>query len=55
MRLGDLAGIDSDAETGPAKARVRIVDLASGQTIRTIEGGAVTISASPTDVLPVPG
>jgi hypothetical protein len=40
-----LAGIDSDGETGAAKARVRIVDLASGKTLRTIEGGAVKISS----------
>jgi hypothetical protein len=40
-----LAGIDSDGETGAAKARVRIVDLASGKTVRTIEGGAARISA----------
>ena len=40
-----LAGIDSDAETGAAKARVRIVDLASGKTLRTIEGGAVRVSS----------
>jgi hypothetical protein len=40
-----LAGIDSDGESGPAKARVRIVDLASGKTVRTIEGGAVRVSS----------
>jgi len=40
-----LAGIDSDGETGPAKARVRIVDLASGKTVRTIEGGAIRVSS----------
>ncbi len=40
-----LAGIDSDGETGAAKARVRIVDLANGRTVRTIEGGALTVSA----------
>ena len=40
-----LAGIDSDGETGAAKARVRIVDVATGKTARTIEGGAVTISS----------
>ena len=40
-----LAGIDSDGETGAAKARVRIVDLASGKTVRTIEGGAIRVSS----------
>jgi len=40
-----LAGIDSDGETGAAKARVRIVDLATGKTVRTIEGGAVRVSS----------
>ena len=40
-----LAGVDSDSETGAAKARVRIVDLASGKTVRTIEGGAVRVSS----------
>ena len=40
-----LAGIDSDAEAGAAKARVRIVDLATGKTVRTIEGGAIKISS----------
>ena len=48
-----LAGIDSDGETGAAKARVRIVDLATGKTLRTIEGGAVRISAFPTGELMV--
>ena len=42
-----LAGIDSDSETGAAKARVRIVDLASGKTVRTIEGGAIRVSSFP--------
>ena len=40
-----LAGIDSDAEVGAAKARVRIVDLATGTTVRTIDGGAVSVSS----------
>jgi hypothetical protein len=40
-----LAGTDSDGEAGSAKARVRIVELAGGKTVRTIEGGAVRISA----------
>jgi hypothetical protein len=48
-----LAGIDSDGETGAAKARVRIVDLASGTTVRTIEGGAVRISSFPSGELMV--
>ncbi len=46
-----LAGIDSDAEAGAAKARVRIVDVASGQTVRTIEGGALSLSSFPTGEL----
>jgi len=48
-----LAGIDSDGETGAAKARGRIVDLATGKTVRTIEGGAVRISTFPTGELVV--
>jgi hypothetical protein len=40
-----LAGIDSDSETGAANARVRIVDVATGRTVRTIEGGAVRVSS----------
>jgi len=40
-----LAGIDSDGETGAAKARVRIVELATGKTVRTIEGGAIRVSS----------
>ena len=40
-----LAGIDSDGETGAAKARARIVDLATGTTARSIEGGAVRVSS----------
>lgn len=46
-----LAGIDSDAEAGAAKARVRIVDVATGQTVRTIEGGALSVSSFPTGEL----
>jgi hypothetical protein len=42
-----LAGIDSDSESGAAKARVRIVELATGKTVRTIEGGAARISSFP--------
>ena len=42
-----LAGIDSDAEAGSTKARVRIVDVATGQTVRTIDGGALSVSAFP--------
>jgi len=40
-----LAGIDSDGETGAPKARVRIVELATGKTLRTIEGGAIRVSS----------
>jgi len=48
-----LAGVDSDGETGAAKARVRMVDLATGTTVRTIEGGAVTVSSFPNGELVV--
>jgi hypothetical protein len=48
-----LAGTDSDAEQGAAGARVRIVDVASGRTLRTIEGGAISISSFPTGELVV--
>ena len=46
-----LAGIDSDSEAGAAKARVRIVDVATGQTVRTIEGGVFYVSSFPTGEL----
>jgi len=46
-----LAGIDSDSEAGAAKARVRIVDVATGQTVRTIEGGVLYVSSFPTGEL----
>lgn len=46
-----VAGIDSDVEAGAAKARVRIVDVASGQTVRTIEGGALSVASFPTGEL----
>lgn len=46
-----LAGIDSDGETGAANARVRIVDLATGTTVRTIDGGAVRIGSFPSGEL----
>ncbi len=42
-----LAGVDSDSETGSAKARVRVVDLAAGKTLRTIEGGAIKVASFP--------
>ncbi|MEP7002930.1 MAG: hypothetical protein ABI888_00155 [Chloroflexota bacterium] len=48
-----LAGIDSDVEGGATKARVRIVEVATGKTVRTIEGGAVRISAFATGELMV--
>ena len=38
-----LAGTDCDFEEGPAKARVRIVDVAADRTVRTIEGGIMGI------------
>lgn len=46
-----LAGTDSDSEGGPAKARVRIVDLATDRTARTIEGGVLAVSSFPTGEL----
>ncbi|HEV2248973.1 MAG TPA: hypothetical protein VGT60_00505 [Candidatus Limnocylindria bacterium] len=48
-----LAGTDNDAETGIASARVRIVDLASDRTVRTIEGGVIQVSTFPTGELMV--
>lgn len=39
-----LAGTDCDTEEGPQKARVRIVDIAADRTMRTIEGGAYSIT-----------
>jgi hypothetical protein len=39
-----LAGTDCDSEEGPGKARVRIVDVATDRTVRTIEGGAYGIT-----------
>jgi hypothetical protein len=38
---------------GATKARVRIVDIATGQTVRTIEGGALSVSSFPTGELVV--
>lgn len=46
-----LAGTDSDSETGPAKARVRIVDIGTDRTVRTIDGGANYVSSFPTGEL----
>ena len=43
-----IAGTDCDSEEGPAKARVRIVDVAADRTVRTIEGGAYGITGLPT-------
>lgn len=40
-----LAGTDCDSEEGPQKARVRIVDIAADRTARTIDGGAIWITA----------
>jgi len=48
-----LAGIDSDSEQGSAAARVRIVDVASARTVRTIEGGAISLSSFPNGELVV--
>ena len=39
-----LAGVDCDREEGPQKARVRIVDVTSDRTVRTIEGGTYGIN-----------
>jgi hypothetical protein len=48
-----LAGTDSDSEQGPASARVRITDVATNRTVRTIEGGAISVSSFPTGELVV--
>jgi hypothetical protein len=45
-----LAGTDDDANIG-ATVRVRIVDVATDRTVRTIEGSARDISAFPTGEL----
>jgi len=42
-----VAGTDCDSEEGPDKARVRIVELASDRTVRTIEGGSYGITGLP--------
>ena len=39
-----LAGTDCDSEEGPAKARVRIVEVTTDRMVRTIEGGTYGIS-----------
>jgi hypothetical protein len=39
-----FAGTDCDSEESPAKARVRIVDVAADRTLRTIEGGTYRIT-----------
>lgn len=46
-----LAGTDSDSEAEPTKARVRIVDVASDRTVRTIEGRAHGVASFPTGEL----
>ena len=46
-----LAGTDADAETAAMASRVRIVDLRTGRTLRTIEGDAVSLSSLPTNEL----
>ena len=42
-----LAGTDCDREEGNAKARVRIVDVGTDRTVRTIEGGTYGINGLP--------
>ena len=39
-----IAGTDCDSEEGPAKGRVRIVDVVTDRTLRTIEGGVYTVT-----------
>src|SRR5258705_9725068 len=39
-----MAGTDCDSEEGSSRARVRIVELATDRTTRTIEGGAYWIN-----------
>lgn len=46
-----LAGTDADSEEGPAKARVRTVDLATDRTVRTVEGGVLAVLSFPTGEL----
>jgi hypothetical protein len=50
-----LAGTDSDSEAEPTKARVRIVDVATDRTVRTIDGRAHRVSSFPTGELLVVG
>ena len=46
-----LAGVDADSEEGSTKARLRIVDVATDRTVRTVEGGAVWVTSFPTGEL----
>ena len=46
-----IAGMDSESEQGPVKARVRIIDVVTDRTLRTIEGGALGLSSFPTGEL----
>lgn len=46
-----LAGTDSDSENGIMATRVRIVELATDRTVRTIEGGVLSVSSFPTGEL----
>lgn len=46
-----LAGTDSDSENGTATTRVRIVDVATDRTARTIEGNLESMSSFPSGEL----
>jgi hypothetical protein len=46
-----LAGMDSDSENLIGATRVRIVDLATDDTVRTIEGSVLSIASFPTGEL----
>jgi hypothetical protein len=46
-----LAGTDSDSEAEPTNARVRIVEVATNRTVRTIEGRAYEVSSFPSGEL----
>lgn len=48
-----LAGTDADSEVPPATGRVRIVDLATDRTLRTLEDGARAVTTFPTGELVV--
>ncbi len=46
-----LAGTDADTEVGQQPARVRVIDVASDRTVRTLEGNVFSIIGLPTGEL----